>query len=60
MLYTVEFGKIRIMSCHKLARFHYSYIGQDRVCEWNFCQLQNGDIVAVENNEKFWTLQERI
>ena len=59
MLYTVEFGKIRIIPCHKLTQFD-SYIGQDVVCEWNFFQLPDGEIVAVENDEKFWAMQARL
>lgn len=59
MLNTVEFGKIRIMSCHKLTMFD-TCIGQDIVNEWNFFQLPDGEIVAVENDEEFWAMQARL
>lgn len=49
MLKTVEFGCIRIVDENSITRFD-SYIGQDAVCEWNFYQLADGEIVAIENN----------
>ena len=51
MLNTIEFGLIRIVSAFTIKEPFDSFIGQDLICEWNFYQLANGEIVAVENAE---------
>ena len=50
MLKTLEFGLIRIVPASSIKSEPFdTFIGQDLICEWNFYQLESGEIVAVEN-----------
>ena len=48
MLNTVEFGFICIVESADIDPRFDTLIGYDLICEWEFWQLANGEIVAVE------------
>ncbi len=48
MLNTVEFGLIRIVEAGAVDRRFDVLVGYDLVCEWEFWQLADGEVVAVE------------